>query len=93
MEIIVILIAVVVLGAIWYANRNTGFDANNDGKVDLKDAAAAVKNTVAVAKTVADTNKDGKVDAKDAKAVASKATAAVKKAAVRAKTNRNTKRK
>lgn len=93
MEIIVIAVAVVVLGAIWYANRKTGFDANNDGKVDLKDAAAAVKNTVQTVKNVADANKDGKVDAKDAKAAASKATTAVKKAAVRAKTNRNTKRK
>lgn len=88
MEIIVIAVAIVVLGAIWYVNRNTGLDVNNDGKVDLKDAAAAVKNTVATAKNVADANKDGKVDAKDVKVVASKA-----KAAVKAKVNKGVKRK
>lgn len=88
MEIIVIAVAIVVLGAIWYVNRNTGLDVNNDGKVDLKDAAAAVKNTVATAKNVADANKDGKVDAKDVKVAASKA-----KAAVKAKVNKGVKRK
>jgi FtsZ-interacting cell division protein ZipA len=76
MEIIIALAAIVVIGAIWYANRNTGADVNGDGKVDLADVKAAVEKTVA---TVADANKDGKVDVADVKAVATKAKAAAKK--------------
>jgi hypothetical protein len=86
MEIIIALIAIVVLGAIWYANRDTGFDANKDGKVDLKDAGAMLEKTVEEVKVAADANKDGKVDAADVKVVAEKAKTQVKKAAVKAKT-------
>ena len=79
-EVIVVLIAVVVLGAVWYTNRNTGFDANKDGKVDLKDAGVLLEQTaktvVAEVKEevqkVADVNKDGKVDKEDAKVVKEK---------------------
>ena len=66
-EVIVVLIAVVVFGAVWYTNRNTGFDANKDGKVDLKDAGVLLEQTVKTVVTevkeevqkVADVNKDG----------------------------------
>jgi hypothetical protein len=85
MEIIIALIAIVVIGAIWYSNRGTGADVNQDGKVDLADAKAAVEKTVEVAVTVADANQDGKVDAADVKVVATKAKAAVKKTATKAK--------
>ena len=49
MEIIIALVAIVVIGAIWYSNRNTGVDVNQDGKVDLADAKAAVEKTVEAA--------------------------------------------
>ncbi len=93
-EIIVVLIAVVIFAAIWYANKDTGFDANKDGKVDLKDAGVVLEQTakvvVAEAEKAADLNKDGKVDSADAKvAVESvKKTATKAKAAVQAKTTR-----
>ena len=103
MEIIIVLIAIVVLGAIWYANRDTGFDANKDGKVDLKDAGVMLEQTVNTEgnptyfvfrrSNVADTNNDGKVDAADAKVEVEKTKAAVKKAAVKAKTAVNKNRK
>ena len=79
MEIIIALVAIVVIGAIWYSNRNTGADVNQDGKVDLADAKAAVEKTVEVVAEVADANKDGKVDVADVKVVATKAKAAAKK--------------
>lgn len=61
-------------------------DVNKDGKVDVKDAKAAVKKTApkakeaatkvaAKAKKTADVNKDGKVDTKDVKAAVKRATA------------------
>ena len=85
MEILVALVAVVVLGALWYANRNTGFDANKDGKVDLKDAGVMLEKTVEEVKTVADVNKDGKVDAADVVEVKEKAKRGAKKAAAKTK--------
>jgi preprotein translocase subunit SecF len=85
MEIIIALVAVVVIGAIWYTNRSTGADVNGDGKVDLADAKAAVEKTVEAVVTVADANKDGKVDVADVKVVATKAKTAVKKTATKAK--------
>jgi hypothetical protein len=97
MEIILALIAVVVLGAIWYTNRNTGFDANKDGKVDLKDAGVMLEQTAnqvkEEVKQAADVNKDGKVDSADVKVVAEKTKETVKKAAVKAKTAVNKTRK
>ncbi len=97
MEIIIALIAIVILGAVWYANRGTGFDANKDGKVDLKDAGVVLEQTaktvVAEVEKVADVNKDGKVDSADVKVVAEKTKTTVKKAAVRAKTAVNKTRK
>jgi preprotein translocase subunit SecF len=94
-EIIIALIAIAVIGVIWYANRNTGLDANKDGKIDLKDAGVMLEQTAKVVveevKQTADVNKDGKVDVADVKEVATKAKTAVKKAtakkpAVKAKT-------
>ena len=61
-------------------------DVNKDGKVDVKDAKAAVKKTAPKAKEAAtkvatkvkkaaDVNKDGKVNAKDVTAAVKKTTA------------------
>ena len=86
MEIIIALVAIVVIGAIWYSNRSTGADVNQDGKVDLADAKAAVEKTVETVTQVADANKDGKVDVADVKVVATKAKAAVKKTATKTAT-------
>ena len=86
MEIIIALVAVVVVGALVYFNRSAkSLDINNDGKVDLADAKAAVDNAVAGVAAAADVNKDGVVDAADAKVVVEKATTEVKKAATKAK--------
>lgn len=86
MEIIIIAVVAVVLGAIIYSNRKKGLDVNKDGKVNLADAKEAVKTTVADVKSAADVNKDGKVNASDAKAVANKAKTTAKKVANKAKT-------
>jgi hypothetical protein len=85
MEIIIALVAIVVIGAVWYANRGTGADVNQDGKVDLADVKAAVEKTVEVVAEVADANKDGKVDVADVKVVATKAKTTAKKTATKAK--------
>ena len=87
MEILIALVAVVVVGALVYFNRSTkSLDINNDGKVDLADAKAAVDNAVAGVTAVADVNKDGKVDAEDVKEVAKKAATKAKSAAKKATT-------
>lgn len=84
-EIIIALIVIVALGAIWYSNRKTGFDANQDGVVDLKDAGVMLEKTVEEVKAVADVNNDGKVDVADVAVVKEKAKVATKKAATKAK--------
>jgi len=78
MEILIGLLAVAVLGGIWYFNRNKGFDANQDGKVDLKDVKPVVENTVEAVKQAVDTNNDGKVTVADAKEAVSEVKEAVK---------------
>jgi hypothetical protein len=86
MEIVLLAIAAVVIGAFIYYNRSSkSFDVNNDGKVDAADAKAAVQNVVEGVKATADVNKDGKVDAADVKVVKEKAKTGAKKAAVKAK--------
>ena len=96
-SIILAAIAVVVLGVIWkFWPKGNGLDVNQDGKVDVKDAEAGlkevaakveeevkveVKKVVAKAKAAADLNKDGKVDVADAKVAVAK----VKKVATKAK--------
>jgi hypothetical protein len=87
MDILIFLALIVAIGALIYFNRSSkGLDVNNDGKVDLADAALAAKNTVAGVKRLADADGDGKVTAKDARVVATKAKAAAKKTAAKAKT-------
>jgi hypothetical protein len=85
MEISIIIALIVIAGTVWYVNRDRKIDANNDGKIDLADAALAARVTVEGVKAMADVNKDGKVDAADVKAVATKAKAGAKKAVVKAK--------
>ena len=73
MEIIIALVTIVVVVALIYFNRSAKSpDINNDGKVDLADAKAAVENTVTGLAAAADVNRDGVVDAADVKAVAEK---------------------
>jgi hypothetical protein len=77
---IVIIVAVVVIGAVIYIyNKNKTLDVNQDGKVDAADIKAAVKTVVADVKKAADVDGDGKVTVADAKA-------AVKKTTTKAKT-------
>ena len=86
MEIVLVAVVAVAIGAFIYYNRNTkGFDVNNDGKVDAADAKAAVQNVVEGVKAEADVNKDGKVDSADVAVVKEKAKAGAKKAATKAK--------
>jgi hypothetical protein len=87
MEILLAIAVAVVIGALIYFNRSSkGLDVNNDGKVDLTDAKAAVDNAVTGITAAADVNNDGKVDVADVKEVAKKATTGAKKAATKAKT-------
>ena len=52
-ELIIILVLVAGV-AVWWFNRDTGADVDQDGDVDLDDAKAAVKKTVkGVKKTAA----------------------------------------
>ena len=87
MEIVIIAIAVVAIGAIIYFNRSSkSLDINQDGKVDATDAKAAVQNVVEGVKASADVNQDGKVDAADVKVVVETAKTQVKKTVSKAKT-------
>jgi hypothetical protein len=87
MEILLAIAVVVVVGALIYFNRSSkSLDINNDGKVDLADAKAAVETAVEGVKATADVNKDGKVDVADVAVVKEKAKTAVKKTAAKAKT-------
>jgi hypothetical protein len=86
MEIILVILALAVVGVIWFVNRDTGADVNDDGKVDVQDVKAAVKKTVAAVKAAADITGDGKVDTKDVKAAVTKTKTAVRKTATKAKT-------
>lgn len=81
-----IIFVVVGLGLVWYFNRNSGLDVNQDGKVNVTDAKAAVTNTVAGVEAAVDLNKDGKVNISDAAVAVTEVKAAVKKVATKAKT-------
>ncbi len=86
MEIVIIAVVAVALGAFWYYNRSSkSLDVNQDGKVDAADAKAAVQNVVEGVKATADVNKDGKVDSADVAVVKEKAKAGAKKATAKAK--------
>lgn len=62
-----LILAIVAVGAfIWWANRDNKLDVNSDGKLDHKDAEAALGNAIDKAKSLADLNHDGKVDVQDA---------------------------
>lgn len=52
LELIIILI-LLAGGAIWWFNRDTGLDVDQDGDVDLDDAKAAVDKTIKGAKATA----------------------------------------
>jgi len=90
MEIIIVLLVLAAGAAVWYYNRNDGFDKNKDGKVDFSDVKPVVENTVQAAavdvRKAADVNNDGKVNVADAKVVAKNAAAGAKKVATKAKT-------
>jgi hypothetical protein len=85
MEIALIGLVILLGGAIIYFNRSKGLDVNSDGKVDVKDASAAVSNTVEGVKAVADVNHDGKVNTADVKEAVVKTKAAAKKTATKVK--------
>jgi hypothetical protein len=98
MEILLVIAAVVVIGAIWYVNRDKGADVNGDGKVDLADAALAVQNTVAAVKPVVEAKAEVakaavKTAATQAKATTKKATTKAKEAVKKAGSGRGRKPK
>lgn len=73
MELFFLVLVLVVAGfAIWHFNKDRGFDANKDGKVDFKDVKPVVEQTVTEVKKAADVNKDGKVNTADVKEVVKK---------------------
>jgi hypothetical protein len=81
-----LLLALVAVGAfIWWVNRDEKIDSNDDGKVDVSEAKAAVEKAVSVAKSAADLNKDGKVNVADVKEAGKKVKAGAKKAAAKVK--------
>ena len=63
-------------------------DVNQDGRVDLADAKAAVKKTRARVKKAADQDGDGRVTVKDVKVAASKAQSAATKTMAKVRTPR-----
>ena len=86
MELALGLIAIIAIGALIFFNRSArSLDVNNDGRVDLADAKAAVDNTVSGITDTLDVNKDGKVDAEDVKVAAKAVRSTAKGAAGAAK--------
>jgi hypothetical protein len=89
-ELIFGLIFVVLIVAILFFNRSSkGLDVNQDGKVDVEDAKVAVQNTVEgvkkeVAKRTSNRSRKGPGQ--------TSAKAPAKKPAVKAKTNRTTRK-
>jgi hypothetical protein len=86
MELVLVLVVAVVVGALIFHNRSArSLDINQDGLVDVTDAKAAVDNTVAGITNTLDLNKDGKVDAEDVKVAAKAVRSTAKGAAGAAK--------
>lgn len=83
-ELILGLVIVSVL-VIWFFNRDAGLDVNNDGKVDLADAKAAVVNTAKGVKNAVDLDGDGKVGLGDVKVVTDAVKSTAKGAVAEAK--------
>lgn len=78
MEIIIVLVVAVAVGAVLYFNRSSrSLDINKDGQVDAADAVAAVQNT---AEGVTEVAKKAAVRAKTAARSATKKPAARKTA-------------
>lgn len=78
MEIIIVLVVAVAVGAVLYFNRSSrSLDINKDGQVDAADAVAAVQNT---AEGVTEAAKKAAVRAKTAARSATKKPAARKTA-------------
>jgi hypothetical protein len=93
MEILIALIVIVAVGAIIYTNREAkSLDVNDDGKVDVQDAKAAIKKTVDAVRNAGDVNKDGKVNVKDVKVAAKQVKAAVKAKTAKRTTAKTTKK-
>jgi len=88
MELALIVLFVAAVFALWYFNRQKGFDANKDGKVDVKDVKPVVENAVQGVKEAADLNKDGKVNVADAKEVVEKVKKAAKPKTSKPKTSK-----
>ena len=83
MELILVLVVVIAVGALIYFNRSArSLDINQDGKVDTADAVAAVVNAT---EGVKQTAKKAAVKAKTATRSAAKKPAAKKPAAKRTK--------
>ena len=53
MEIVLIGLVILVVGAVVYFNRSKSFDVNSDGKVDTADVKEAVVKTKAAVKKTA----------------------------------------
>ena len=86
MELVLVLVVAVVVGALIFFNRSArSLDINQDGRMDLADAKAAVDNTVSGITDTLDVNKDGKVDAEDVKVAAKAVRSTAKGAAGAAK--------
>jgi tetrahydromethanopterin S-methyltransferase subunit C len=80
-----IIFVVAGLGLLWYFNRKSGLDVNQDGKVNVTDAKAAVANTVAGVEAAVDLNKDGKVNLVDAAIAVTEVKTVAKKAVTKTK--------
>jgi len=78
-ELLIGILVVVAIALIYAVNKDKGVDVNNDGKVDLEDAKAAIENTVeAVKEEVTET-------VEEVKEVVAEKKAKVKKAVTKAK--------
>jgi hypothetical protein len=91
MTTVLIVLAVAIVGIMWWLNRSSSatsmvikkvVDVNRDGRVNLKDVAATVR-------TVVDVNRDGKVNIQDATATVQKVANATKKVVKKIKSKKS----